>query len=140
MSLVDPKQEEDGEGERESEEWQQYKPEDFGADAVPAADPEAELRAAIKASLADAPPLGPPTTHQQGFSVARPLQHSGSQYPAPAEHAAAAGSGHGLTNGVDSQAAPLKPEVSLMLSQMVRWLLIFAKLYIGALYLSQTAF
>ncbi|BDA50054.1 probable mRNA decay activator protein ZFP36 at N-terminal half [Coccomyxa sp. Obi] len=41
-------------------EWQQYKPEDFGSDSV--SNPEADYEAAVAASLADVPPLGPPPT------------------------------------------------------------------------------
>ena len=53
----------------ETEEWQQYRPEDFGPDPAHAtgSDPEAELQAALNASLADAPPLGPATGAQAIF-------------------------------------------------------------------------
>lgn len=48
------------------DEWQQYRPEDFGLEPVPnvTSDPEAEYQAAIQASLAHMPPVGPPASFQ----------------------------------------------------------------------------
>ncbi|KAK9903428.1 hypothetical protein WJX75_005335 [Coccomyxa subellipsoidea] len=72
----------------ETEEWQQYRPEDFGPDPAHAtgSDPEAELQAALNASLADAPPLGPATGFKspvadQHINGARPVTQHAQQPP-----------------------------------------------------------
>ncbi len=124
-----------------SAEWQQYKPEDFGTDPVPVpADPEAELRAAIEASLAMAPPLGPmnpqaaPLMGPPAVSLHVEQRPAETAYNRPhegvgAESVTAAMSG--LTLGAAGQqppavgrsAAALKPDVSTMLTQMVCGLL-----------------
>lgn len=47
----------------DTDEWQQYKPEDFGSASVTGSNLEADHEAALAASLADVAPLGPPTPH-----------------------------------------------------------------------------